>query len=326
VFEERRHVAAADPSPPGSFDRRASRMIARSRIAAVSAVSAALLAIAAPAVAGTGQPSPWQLNLQGAASPIADLMHEFNTLLLAITGAIVVFVMVLLAICIVRFNERANPTPSRTTHNTLIEVVWTVLPVLILVVIAVPSFRLLYAQYDVPKADLTIKATGHQWFWSYEYQTAKPETTGQAIEAAATDTGAEFEFQSRMLDDKARKPDQPRLLAVDNEAVVPVGKVVRVLTTSTDVIHSFAMPSFGIKADAVPGRINETWFKAEREGIYYGQCSELCGRDHAFMPIAIRVVAEPAYNAWREDAKKKFAADDRAPASAFADATVSAGR
>jgi cytochrome c oxidase subunit 2 len=190
----------------------------------------------------------------------------------------------------VKFNARANPVPSRTTHNTVLEVLWTVVPVLILVAIAVPSFRLLFHQLEIPEADLTVKATGKQWFWSYSYPDNGP-----------------FEFDSLMLKDGDRKADQPRLLAVDNEMVVPVDKVVRVLTTGADVIHAFAVPSFGIKIDAIPGRINETWFKATKEGIYYGQCSELCGRDHAFMPIAVRVVSDQAFTAWLEEAKKKYA-------------------
>jgi cytochrome c oxidase subunit 2 len=199
---------------------------------------------------------------------------------------------VLLVIVIFRFNARANPVPSKTTHNTLIEVVWTIVPVMILTAIAVPSFKLLFLQQTLPQADVTIKATGKQWFWSYAYPDAK------------------IEFDSIMLQDKDRKPDQPRLLAVDNEVVVPVNKVVRVQVIGADVIHAFAVPSFGIKIDAVPGRLNETWFKATREGVYYGQCSELCGKDHAFMPIAVRVVGEKEYEAWLEQAKKKFASTD----------------
>jgi len=206
--------------------------------------------------------------------------------------AITLFVLALLVIVMVKFNARANPTPSRTTHNTTIELVWTVVPVLILVTIAVPSFRLLFYQLNTPKADVTVKATGKQWFWSYQYPDSK------------------FEFDSLMVQEKDLKPGQPRLLAVDNEMVVPVNKTVKVLTTGADVIHSWAMPSFGVKIDAVPGRINETWFKAEREGTYYGQCSELCGRDHAFMPIVVHVVNEQAYNAWLADAKKKYASTD----------------
>jgi cytochrome c oxidase subunit II len=251
-------------------------------------------AMAGAAHAGVGQPSEWQLGLQQAASPVMERVVWFHSFLLWIITAITAFVLVLLVVVIVKFNARANPTPSRTTHNTLIEVVWTVVPVLILVMIAVPSFRLLFQQLNTPPADLTVKVTGKQWFWSYSYP----------------DNG-KFEFDSLMLQDNERKADQPRLLAVDNEMVVPVGKVVRVQTTGADVIHSFAVPSFGIKIDAIPGRLNETWFKANQEGVYYGQCSELCGRDHAFMPIAVRVVSEQAFIAWVEDAKKKFAGDDR---------------
>jgi len=199
-------------------------------------------------------------------------------------------------IVIVRFNARANPIPSRTTHNTLIEIAWTIIPIVILMVIAVPSFKLLFFQLNIPAADLTVKATGKQWYWSYNYP----------------DNG-QIEFDSLMLKEGERKEGQPRLLAVDNEMVVPVNKTVRVITTGADVIHSFAVPSFGIKIDAVPGRINETWFKATREGIYYGQCSELCGKDHAYMPIAVHVVSEQAFAAWLEEAKKKYARDGVVP-------------
>src|SRR5579872_5240000 len=262
------------------------------RLPAYALTGPILLAGAGTAFAGLGQPTPWQIGLQQAASPVMVDVIQFHNFLLWIVTAIALFVLVLLVIVMVRFNARANPVPSRTTHNTLIEVLWTVVPVLILVTIAVPSFRLLFYELKIPKADLTVKATGKQWFWSYSYPDAK------------------IEFDSLMLQDKERKPDQPRLLAVDNEMVVPVGKVVRVLVTGADVIHSFSVPSFGIKIDAIPGRINETWFKAEREGMYYGQCSQLCGRDHAFMPIAVRVVSEKDYSAWLTDAKKKYAEDD----------------
>jgi cytochrome c oxidase subunit II len=199
-------------------------------------------------------------------------------------------------IVIVRFNARANPIPSRTTHNTLIEIAWTIIPIVILMVIAVPSFKLLFFQLNIPAADVTVKATGKQWYWSYNYP----------------DNG-QIEFDSLMLKEGERKEGQPRLLAVDNEMVVPVNKTVRVITTGADVIHSFTVPSFGIKIDAVPGRINETWFKATREGIYYGQCSELCGKDHAYMPIAVHVVSEQAFAAWLEEAKKKYARDGVVP-------------
>jgi len=220
----------------------------------------------------------------------------FHDFLLYIITAITVFVLVLLVIVIVRFNARANPIPSRTTHNTLIEIAWTIIPIVILMVIAVPSFKLLFFQLNIPAADLTVKATGKQWYWSYNYP----------------DNG-QIEFDSLMLKEGERKEGQPRLLAVDNEMVVPVNKTVRVITTGADVIHSFAVPSFGIKIDAVPGRINETWFKATREGIYYGQCSELCGKDHAYMPIAVHVVSEQAFAAWLEEAKKKYARDGVVP-------------
>src|SRR5512141_683113 len=257
-------------------------------------------AVALAATGDTGQPHPWQLGMQRGVTPVMDDIIWFHDFLLWIIVAITLFVLTLLVIVVVKFNARANPTPSRTTHNTTIEVIWTVVPVLILVTIAVPSFRLLFYQLNIPKADVTVKATGKQWFWSYSYPDSK------------------FEFDSLMVQTKDLKPGQPRLLAVDNEMVVPVNKVVRVLTTGADVIHSFAIPSFGIKIDAIPGRINETWFKAEREGMYYGQCSELCGKDHAFMPIAIHVVSDRDYTAWLEQAKKKYATDDSVRPTALA--------
>jgi cytochrome c oxidase subunit II len=259
-------------------------------VTGVTVLAAGSAALAAPGDAG--QPHPWQLGFQAPATPVMDDIVWFHGLLLWLIAGITLFVLGLLVIVIVRFNARANPVPSRTTHNTTIEVLWTVVPVLILVTIAVPSFRLLFYQLKVPPADLTVKVTGKQWFWSYAYPDQK------------------FEFDSLMLQDKDRKPDQPRLLAVDNEMVVPVNKVVRVEVTGADVIHSFSVPAFGIKIDGIPGRLNETWFKAEREGTYYGQCSQLCGRDHAFMPIAVHVVSEQAYTAWLADAKKKYASTD----------------
>jgi cytochrome c oxidase subunit II len=254
----------------------------------------AILAAAGAAWAASGQPSPWQLGFQQSATPVMDKIVEFHTVLLWVITLITAFVLLLLVIIMVRFNARANPTPSRTTHNTLIEVLWTVVPVIILVAIAIPSFRLLFLQLNIPASDLTVKATGKQWFWTYSYP----------------DHG-NFEFDSLLVRDvKQLRPDQPRLLGVDNELVVPVNKTVRVLTTGAEVIHAFAVPAFGIKADSIPGRINETWFKATREGTYYGQCSELCGKDHAYMPIAVRVVSEQAFNAWVDEAKKKFARDE----------------
>jgi cytochrome c oxidase subunit 2 len=269
-------------------------------IGALLAATAALVSGAASAFAGTGQPSDWQINFQGAASPVMESIHSFHFFLLIIIFAVVLLVAALLVVVAVRFNEKANPVPSRTTHNTLIEVAWTVVPVLILVAIAIPSFRLLFLELDIPKADMTVKITGHQWYWSYEYP----------------DNGA-FSFDSLLVAEADLKPGQPRLLSVDNEVVVPVGKIVRVQVTAADVIHSFAMPSFGVKIDALPGRLNESWFQATKEGMFYGQCSELCGRDHAFMPIAIRVVSEADFATWVEQAKKKFAAAD-APRPALA--------
>ena len=281
-------------------------MLVSFRLIAAAAVAFAVLMGADVALAGLGQPSAWQLGLQQSASPVMDDIIWFHDFLLWIIAAITAFVLVLLLIVMVKFNAKANPTPSRTTHNTLIEVLWTVIPVVILVVIAIPSFRLLFFQLNTPKADLTIKATGKQWYWSYAYPDSK------------------FEFDSIMLSDAERKkqnPEPPRLLGVDNEMVVPVNKIVRMHVIGADVIHAFAVPSFGIKIDAIPGRLNETWFKATREGVYYGQCSELCGKDHAFMPIAVRVVSEQAYSAWLEDAKKKFARIDDAGPKAVAAAS-----
>ena len=252
-----------------------------SRLIASALTMGALLASAGSALAGVGQPSPWELGLQDAASPVMVDIVWFHDFLLWIISAIVLFVLVLLAVIVLRFNARANPTPSRTTHNSFLEVAWTIVPVIILVAIAVPSFRLLFLEVDNPQPDLTVKATGKQWFWSYSYP----------------DNG-NFEFDSLLVADKDLKPGQPRLLTVDNDLVVPVNKVVHVLVTGADVIHSFAVPSFGIKIDAVPGRLNDTWFKATSEGLYHGQCSELCGKDHAFMPITVKVVSEAEFNDW----------------------------
>ncbi len=240
-----------------------------------------------------GQPQPWQMGLTDPASPIMERIQWFHDdFLLIIITVITLFVTALLIYCMIRFNARNNPVPSKTSHNALIEVAWTVIPILILVAIAIPSFKLLYFDRTIPEVDMTIKATGNQWYWSYEYQ---DETTKG------------IEFDSVMLEDDELKPGQPRLLAVDNNIVVPVNKVVKVVVTASDVIHDFAMPAFGLKMDAVPGRLNETWFKATRTGMFYGQCSELCGIRHAFMPIAIKVVSEAEYKQWVVDAKKEFA-------------------
>lgn len=270
-------------------------------LAAMALAVAATTIVTGSAFAGTGMPSPWQLNLQGAATEVSAYIHWFHDWLNVIIFAISIFVLALLIYIVWRFNEKANPVPSKTTHNALLEVAWTVIPVLILVVIAIPSFRLLKLQLEIPQADITMKVTGKQWYWSYEY----------------AQDGGTFGFDSLMLDEKQRAEaiagkkiaaeEAPRLLAVDNEAVVPVGKIVRVQVTGADVIHKFTVPSFGIKIDAIPGRLNETWFKADREGIYYGQCSFICGQNHAYMPIAFRVVSPERYAAWLAESKQKFA-------------------
>ncbi len=272
-----------------------------SRLRACAVAIGALLMSAASALAAPGQPSSWALGLQEAASPVMVDINWFHNILLGIITAITAFVLILLLVVMVRFNARANPNPSRTTHNAVIEVAWTILPVVILVAIAVPSFRLLFLQLDPPKADLTVKATGKQWYWSYNYP----------------DNG-NFEFDSILVADKELKPGQPRLLTVDNEMVVPVNKVVHVLVTGADVIHSFAVPSFGIKIDAVPGRLNDTWFKATSEGRFHGQCSELCGKDHAFMPITVRVVNDAEFTAWVAQEKKNAGLDRASPTTVAA--------
>jgi cytochrome c oxidase subunit 2 len=263
-----------------------------SQIGAAFGVLAGAIAFAMPALAGTGLPTPWQIDFQTPVTPVMEAIYSFHAFLTILSAVITLFVMVLLGICILRFNERTNPVPSKTTHHTALEIVWTVIPAIILITIFVPSLRILFEQLEIPKSDLTVKATGTaQWTWTYNY----PDNGG-------------FSFDSNMLQDNERKPGQLRLLAVDNEMVVPVNKVVRVQVTAEGIIHAFAMPSFGIKIDAIPGRLNETWFKVTREGMFYGQCSELCGRNHAFMPIAIRVVSEREFAAWVEEAKKKFVA------------------
>ena len=239
------------------------------------------------------QPKDWQLGFQEAASDtMRDIVNFHDKLLLPIIVAISVFVLFLMAYACIRFRASKNPNPSKRTHNVAVEVLWTLIPCLILIVIAVPSFKILYKQDTIPKADLTIKAIGYQWYWGYEY----PDEN--------------LIFESYMVEEKDLKADQPRLLTVDNEVVVPVGKVVKVLITANDVLHAWALPSFGVKRDAVPGRINETWFKAEKVGTYYGQCSELCGIKHAFMPIAVKVVSEEEYQEWLSEARVKFAKEE----------------
>jgi cytochrome c oxidase subunit 2 len=265
-------------------------MAIRDRLTTVL-VAAAPFALSGAVYAKDGQPAPWQLGFQPAASPIMEQITSFHTYVTIIITLIALFVLGLLVYVMSRFNEKRNPDPSRTTHNTTLEIAWTILPVLILVAIAIPSFRLLFAQYDIPKPDLTITATGSQWYWTYEYP----------------DHG--ITFDSIMVQEADLKEGQPRLLTVDREVVVPVGKNVVVGVKSNDVIHDWAMPSFGVKLDAVPGRLQVTWFRAEREGVYYGQCSELCGRNHAFMPIAVRVVSEAEFADWLAKTKASAARD-----------------
>lgn len=243
-------------------------------------------------------PSNYELGLQPAASPVMERIEDFHQMLLYIIVAISLFVLALLVWVIVRYNQRANPTPSKTEHNTLVEIAWTTIPVIILVIIAVPSFKLLYYESDIPKADVQLKVIGKQWFWTYQYPGA-----------------GNFQFDSLGLsDDAARAAHEPRLLGVDNAIVVPVNKVIEVVTTGADVIHSWALPEMGVKMDAIPGRLNHTWFKATRTGTFYGECSELCGAKHAFMPIEVKVVTDAQYSAWLVTAKKKYAAiDDGGP-------------
>ena len=235
------------------------------------------------------QPKPWQLGFQDAATDNMMQITNFNDFLLILMTAITLVVLGLMVYVMLRFNAKANPEPSKTTHNTLVEVVWTVVPILILVIIAIPSFRLLYYQRVLPEADMTVKATGYQWYWGYEY----PDHGG-------------FAFDSLMLNDDERG-DQPRLLATDTAMVVPVNTTVRVIVTGADVLHSWAMPAFGVKMDAVPGRLNETWFRAEQTGTFYGQCSELCGIRHAFMPIRVEVVEPEAFASWVIEAQAEYA-------------------
>tara|TARA_Y100000992_G_C21216985_1_gene468410 strand:+ start:63 stop:875 length:813 start_codon:yes stop_codon:yes gene_type:complete len=243
-----------------------------------------------PLLLSANQPKDWQLGFQEAASEsMRDIINFHNNLLVPIIIAISVFVLFLLVYACIRFRASKNPIPSKRTHNVTVEVLWTLIPCLILIVMAVPSFKILYKQDTIPKAELTIKAVGYQWYWGYEY----PDEN--------------IIFESYMIEEKDLKANQPRLLTVDNEVVVPVNKVVKVLITANDVLHAWALPSFGVKRDAVPGRINETWFKAEKVGTYYGQCSELCGIKHAFMPITVRVVSQEDYDIWLSEAKIKFA-------------------
>ena len=263
----------------------------------------AIAAFLVSAAAHAAQPVDWQTRFQPAATDMMAQIEWFEVYTLWFIVPITVLVLVLLAWCILKYRASANPQPSRTSHNTVIEVIWTVGPVIVLLFLAVPSFQLLTAQYTPgEEAKLTIKATGNQWNWDYEYQVDEPLSFNAALLADA----------DRAAAGKEDRAVYPRLLAVDNEVVVPVNTMVRVLVTAADVLHAFAMPAFGIKTDAVPGRINEVWFKANKEGLYYGQCSELCGKDHAFMPIAIRVVSDAQYTTWLAAARTDLTGANKA--------------
>lgn len=278
-----------------------------------AAPAAAVAAPAAPAFehrapeADIGQPIPGGWKIQPQVTKIGEDAQWFHDVLLTpLIFAISIFVLLLLVWVVIRYRAKANPVPSKTAHNTLIEIIWTLLPVLILLVIAVPSIRLLAHQYAQPKPDLTIKVIGNQWYWTYQYP----------------DNG-DFELVSNMLPDaEAKKRGEPRMLAVDERVVVPVNAVVKVIVTSNDVIHSWAVPAFWTKMDAVPGRLNETWFKAEREGLYYGQCSELCGARHGFMPIAVEVVSKGKFAEWVHSKGGKLPGEAVAAAPAAAPAAA----
>ena len=277
----------------------ASRRAFWAALCAVAVVAFGLVGMASGAWAA--KPEPWQMGFQPAASPVMEEIENFHDELLVIITAITAFVLGLLLYVMWRFSEKRNPNPSKTTHNTVIEIVWTVVPVLILVYIAFKSFPLLYFTDVTPEPDMTIKAVGHQWFWSYEYP----------------DNG-NFTFDAYMIADSEidASKGQIRLLSADNNVVVPIDTTIKVLLAAEDVIHAFAMPAFGIKEDAVPGRLNETWFKATKEGVYYGQCSELCGNGHAYMPIVIEVVSKAKFDEWVKEAQSKFAKVDGTPPAA----------
>jgi cytochrome c oxidase subunit 2 len=241
-------------------------------------------------IAFADQPEPWQMGFQPAATPVMEQIHSFHELLLYILVAITVFVLALLVYVSVRFNEKANPVPSKTTHNTLLEVAWTVVPIVILVVISVTSLKLLYFMDKTHNPEMTLKVIGHQWYWQYEY----PDDGG-------------FTFDSFMVADNDLQEGQPRMLTVDEEVVLPINTDIRILVASEDVIHNWAVPSFGIKIDLLPGRINETWVRINREGVFKGQCSELCGANHGFMPISVRAVSKEAYKIWVKEAQEEYA-------------------
>jgi cytochrome c oxidase subunit II len=265
----------------------------RSRQVLAILMLAGLGIAATAAIAWAEGPRPWQLGMQAPATPVKDRLSAFHDELLVIIFLIALFVLGLLLYVILRFNQQRNPVPTRTSHNTVIEMLWTVIPVLILVIIAIPSFKLMYYMDRVPNPDMTIKVTGHQWYWSYDYP----------------DQG-DLTFDSNLIPESDLKPGQKRLLDVDNPLVVPVDTVIRVYVTGTDVIHSWFVPSFGVQEYAIVGRLNESWMKVEHPGVYYGQCNQICGVNHAFMPIKVEAVTKDEFQRWLEDAKKKYARRD----------------
>src|SRR5499433_950420 len=276
------------------------RMVRLTRLLTTKTTARALLVLvlgvivtaAITAVARAAEPKPWQLGFQPPATPVKDRLSAFHDELLVIITLITVFVLGLMLYVIIRFHHQRNPVPTRTSHNTIIEMLWTVVPVLILVIIAIPSFKLMYYMDRVPNPDMTIKVTGHQWYWSYEY----PDQSGLA-------------FDSNLIPEADLKPGQKRLLDVDNPLVVPVDTTIRVQVTGTDVIHSWFVPSFGVQEYAIVGRLNESWMRVEHPGVYYGECNQICGVNHAFMPIKVVAVSKEAFQRWLEDAKKKYAHD-----------------
>ncbi len=249
------------------------------------------IALLNPALAN--EPVNWNLGLQPAATSSAERINDFHNLLLIVISLITVFVTVLLVFVVLRYNRHANKTPSKVTHNVMLEIVWTVVPIIILIIIAIPSFKTLYKNDRIAEPEMTLKITGYQWYWGYEY----PDQDG-------------ISFDARMVATEDLGPNQKRLLSTDNVVVLPIDTDISILVTSNDVIHAWAIPAFGVKIDTVPGRTNETWFRIDKPGIYYGQCSELCGKDHSFMPIEVHAVSKEEFKAWVMRAKEEFAAND----------------
>ena len=280
---------------------------ATTRIYAVLTL-AAIGIVAFAGIAWAAGPQPWEIGMQPPATPVKDLLSAFHDELLVIITLITIFVLGLLLYVIVRFHHRRHPVPTRTSHNTVIEMLWTVVPVLILVIIAIPSFKLMYYMDRVPNPDMTIKVTGHQWYWSYEY----PDQSGLA-------------FDSNLIPEADLKPGQKRLLDVDNPLVVPVDTTIRVQVTGTDVIHSWFVPSFGVQEYAIVGRLNESWMRVEHPGVYYGECNQICGVNHAFMPIKVVAVSKDEFQHWLADAKRKFAHRDEGGAAVRVATSTPAG-